>query len=43
MAMEMLLRDSSKFLSQTVLFQTVLTLCKDTTENIRNHFLSISM
>ena len=38
MAMEILLRDSSKSL-----FQTVLILCKDTTENIRNNLLSISM
>ena len=38
MAIEILLRDKSKFL-----FQTVLILCKDTTENIRDHFLRISM
>ena len=38
MAMEILLRDSTKFL-----FQTALTRCKDTTENIRNGLLSISM
>ena len=38
MAMEILLRDISKFL-----FQTVPILCKDTTESIRNHLLSTSM
>ena len=38
MAMEILLRDSSKFL-----FQMTLTRCKDTKENIRNPLLSISM
>ena len=43
MAIEILSRDSSKFLFQAILFQTALTLCKDTTRNIRNHLLSISM
>ena len=43
MAVEILLRDGSKFFFQTLLFQTVLILYKDTTENIRNHLLSISM
>ena len=41
--MEILLRHSSKFLFKMVLFQTVLILWKDTTENIRNHLLRISM
>ena len=37
-AMEILLRDSSIFL-----LQTFCILCKHTTENLRNHLLSISM
>ena len=43
MAKEILLRDSTNFLFQTSLSQTVFVLCKDTTENIRNHLLSIPM
>ena len=37
MTMEMLLRDNNKSL-----LQTVLILCKNTTDNIRNHLLSKS-